>query len=143
LNFNEVKRIFEECPEIKALDQRIRADLFSRCTEQSLDNGAVLYAEGDPLNDTLYVLLSGSLSVEKGGSVLGIITEPQVIGEVAFFTTDAVRGATVRAASPNTAALRIDVDKDLQRDPAFASAFREILGKKAWERLVEDSQRGY
>jgi len=60
----------------------------------------VIYREGAPLDFTFGVLVSGDLIVEKGGSILGGIFERQIFGEMAYFTNERMRTATVRVGSP-------------------------------------------
>ncbi len=61
--------------------------------------GEVVLREGDSAG-AIWVLVSGSLSVVKGGIVVNLITQPgAVVGEVSVLL-DTVYGATVEATEP-------------------------------------------
>ena len=90
-----------------------------------LRRGAVLFRRGDAA-DRLYFLADGRLEVvEKGGSI-----EPgQMFGEIAFFTPDGTRSATVRCVEPGTV-LSIDETTFKQllfQNPAFGLEILSLI----------------
>ena len=139
MDFNEVKRIFKNCPDLKGLEETATSLLFWHSCETTLARNAIIYAEGTPLDDTLCVLLSGSLAVEKAGLVLGQITENQIFGEMAYFTRLHERTATVRVSSPHAGVLQIGLNSRELSTPPF-SALKKYLGLQAWDRFVSGSQ---
>lgn len=62
-----------------------------------VSEGETIFSEGDTAGDTGYVLLSGSVKVEKSYSESTICFAPALIGEAKQFVPGSARTATVRA----------------------------------------------
>lgn len=141
MEYDDFKRLLNESPELSGLDEASMAELFWRCHEESLPEGAVIYQEGAALDDTFGIVLSGDLIVEKGGSILGGILEQQMFGEMAYFTNQRQRTATIRVGSPTAVVLKIKLGSKELSSAHFA-AVRTALGLQTWNRFVNTSQSG-
>jgi hypothetical protein len=139
MQYNDVKQCLMDCPELKGLTHDSMAALFWRGQEQRIYKGDPIYLEDMHLDDTFCLLLSGTLQIERNGVAIGQIFAPQVFGEMAYFTASHSRTATVRAASPDTAILRIKLSTEELGSPQFAN-FKHFLGREAWDRFVSTSQ---
>ena len=140
MEFNELKQCFMRSPELSALDDASRAFLLSRGEEVSLEPGAVVYAQGAKLDDTFCVLLRGEVWVEKKGTLVGTIPPNQVFGEMAYFTPEHSRTATVRAGDDGATVLKVALTAADLHGGRF-EGLKEYLGRQAWVRFVSDSQR--
>jgi cyclic nucleotide-binding protein len=139
MQHNEIKQRFVECPELAGLDEIAAASLFWSGDQQTLEAGAVIYAEGDRLDGTFCLLLSGNLAVEKAGMVVGEVLERQIFGEMAYFTNPHSRTATVRVASPQALILKMQL-APAELGNARLTALKRYLGLQAWDRFVNTSQ---
>ncbi len=70
--------------------------LASLCEAVSLDEGDVLFEEGE-VGDALYIVVSGSLRVERNGQTISELGPGECVGEMAALDWEA-RSATVVAA---------------------------------------------
>ncbi len=70
------------------------AEMFA---EESVENGQVVCWENDP-SDSFYIVLNGSVAVEKNKKRINVLSKGDYFGEMALFD-DAPRSATVRAIS--------------------------------------------
>ncbi len=139
MEYNEVKQNLSRCPDLAGLDEASTSALLWRGEEQTLADGEVVYVEGEKLDHTFCVLLSGDLLVEKAGKEIGIISEQQVFGEMAYFTNQRARTATVRAGFPHAVVLKIRLTPaELGRPPL--GSLRKCLERKTWDRFVNTSQ---
>jgi Cyclic nucleotide-binding domain len=139
MEHNELKRVLLDCADLAGLDEPSVALLLWRAQQLSLPAGTAIYAEGAPIDDTFCLLLSGYLSIDRAGVVLGEISDQQIFGEMAYFTSLHARSATVRVGSEAALILKF------QMTPAeFASApfsvLKRYLGLQAWDRFVSNSQ---
>jgi AAA family ATP:ADP antiporter len=74
-------------------------------TERSLEPGETLYREGDPA-DAMYVVVSGSIRLERSGISIGVVGANEAFGTWSLFEQESrLTGATTGEAS---ALLRID-----------------------------------
>ena len=103
-------------PIFSDLDGENLAELASIAEVFERGPGDEFIREGD-MDDSLYVLVTGSVSVTKGGRTLAELGEGEVVGELAILDP-APRGASVRAIS-DVILLRID-----------AAAFFQIMDEK-------------
>jgi CRP-like cAMP-binding protein len=140
MQFNEVKRIFNGCPDLVGLDENSRARLFWRGECQTFLSGANIYTENTPLDDSFGILLSGTLLIERSWKVLGQMKGNPLFGEMAYFTKLKERTATVRAGSAEVHILRFSLAGEELADSHFTS-LKKFLGLQAWERFVSSSQR--
>ena len=99
----------------------------------------MIYAEGEKLDHTFCLLLSGWLAVEKAGNAVGEICEQQVFGEMAYFASARTRGATVRVGSMQAVILKFQLTEQQLNSPRF-SALKNYLGRQTWDRIVTTSQ---
>jgi len=139
MEFNDVKQRFLNSPDFAGLDDASRAFLFLRGEVARLAEGATIYAEGTLLDDTFCLLLSDYLVVERGGTVVGQISELQIFGEVAYFTHLHLRTATVRAGWPQATILKFQLSRP-ELETARFQGLKRYLGLQAWERFVSGSQ---
>lgn len=133
--------MLNESPETAGLDDSSIAALFWRCHLETINEGAVIYQEGVPLDFTFGMLIAGDLIVEKGGAILCGIFEHQVFGEMAYFTNQRVRTATIRVGSPQAVVLKFRLTMEELSSGPF-SALRMALGLRTWSRFVDTSQNG-
>lgn len=82
------------------------------CQERLLDNGELLFSEGDEAM-AMYVVKSGSLKVYKerstGVTVLGYVSAGEMVGEMAIFGHEPrIRMASVRAVEPTRLLVIVD-----------------------------------
>src|SRR5438876_7814365 len=131
MEFNKCKQLFRNCPDLKGLEESVYALLFWRGEERTFASGDVIYAEGSPLDDTFCFLELGELVVEKGGRVVGQITESRIFGEMAYLTRLRERTATVRVNAPEVRVFQIQLTSDEMITPQF-SALKSYLGLHDW-----------
>ena len=81
MEYSEVKRILVECSNLSGLDEAASAALFWRGEECSFREGEVIYVEGDKLDGTFCLLMSGDVIIEKAGEIIGGMSSCQRIGE--------------------------------------------------------------
>lgn len=141
MEYNDFRRRLNESPDLAGLDEPPVAALFWRCHEETLAEGAVIYAEGAPLDFTFGIVLSGDLIVEKGSSILGGIFERQPFGEMAYFTSQRSRTATIRVGSSWAVVLKFELTLE-ELDTLPFAALRTALGLQTWNRFVNTSQSG-
>ena len=77
------------------LDGEVLRDVEARAGWIQAKGGEVLFSEGDP-PDSIYVVLSGRLRAESGGTTLGEMGRGETIGEIGILSGEP-RSATVRA----------------------------------------------
>ncbi len=141
MEYNEFRQILNESPELAGFDETMASALFWHCQQETLPEGAVIYQEGAALDYTFGMVVCGDLIVEKGGSILGGILERQIFGEMAYFTNERERTATIRVGSPMAVILKFKLtEKELAR-PHF-TALRTTLELQTWNRFVNTSQSG-
>jgi CRP-like cAMP-binding protein len=129
-----------DCPDLEGLDETSIAALCRRGQEHILGEGETVYAEGEELDHTFCLLLAGELVVEKAGSPVGVISEQQIFGEIAYFTPLHTRTVTVRVDSTTAVVLKVHLTPAELENPHFL-ALRKCLGRKTWDRFVGDWQR--
>ena len=139
MEYSEVKRILAECPDLRGLDEGASTALFWRGEVSALGEGEVIYVEGEKLDGTFCLLLSGDVIIEKAGEIIGGIWEPQVFGEMAYFTRHQARTATVRVGSPEAVIVKFRLSPTELRSARF-STLRKCLGLHTWDRFVSTSQ---
>jgi len=141
MEYDNFRQLLSQSPELSGLDETTASELFWRCQEETLPEGTVIYQEGAPLDYTFGIVLSGDLIVEKGGSILGGILEHQIFGEMAYFTNERERTATIRVGSPLAVVLKFKLNAEELASPPLA-ALRAALGMQTWNRFVNTSQSG-
>lgn len=106
------------------------ADASSRSfNQQQFPPGAALIAQGGRLN-TMFVLRSGELQVERDGVVVTTIRQPGTIfGEMAVLL-DAPNSATVRAVTPVEVFVIPDAVAMLERHPHLLLQVARLLAKR-------------
>ena len=67
--------------------------------EGKANPGFVLFTQGDPYDDTAYILLQGSVTVEKGDSPSVEVSAPHLLGEMVQFSPVKERSATVTSST--------------------------------------------
>lgn len=103
--------------------------LSAHLDEFHLEPGDVLVLEGNP-SGPVWVLVSGELTVIKGGTEVNTITRPgAVIGEVSLLLGHH-HGATVQATTPATLRVASDGAAFLASDPAILRRVAEGLARR-------------
>jgi Cyclic nucleotide-binding domain len=136
MQYNDVKKIVTECVALSGLDEATQAFLLRHGDETSLDAGEMVYAEGTNLDDSFCVLLSGSLTIERGGRVVAETSKNEVIGEMAYFSPQHKRSATVRAASEKVSILKVQLPPENLASPLFAP-LKKCLALQTWHRPID------
>src|SRR6266446_1812947 len=139
MEYNEVKQSLIEGLGLAGLDEAAAAALFWRGEEQTPEEGAVIYAEDERLDQTFGLLLSGFLLVEKAGEVIGEISEHEIFGEMAYFTSQHTRTATVRVGSPQAVVLKFRLTP-AELGSGRLAALRSYLGQRTWDTFVCTAQ---
>ncbi len=139
MQYNEVKQCLMTCPDLAGLDDACVAALFWRSREITLEAGMVVYAESEKLDDSFCLVLSGDLIVERGGEIFGSILEKQIFGEMAYFTDQQTRNATVRVGSAQAVILKFHLTQGEMGSPRFAS-LKRCLSLQTWDKFVNTSQ---
>lgn len=78
MEYSEVKKVLGQCPDLQGLDEGASAALLWRGEECTLSEGEVIYVEGEKLDGTFCLLLSGDVIIEKAGEIIGGIWEQQI-----------------------------------------------------------------
>ncbi len=79
-------------------------EVFCAVSEEiDLDDGEIIMQEGYLAFESGYILLEGTVEVEKEGKLLAELTAPALMGEMAQFKSCDMRTATVRAKGPASA----------------------------------------
>ena len=120
------------CPNLTELEAAPTALLLWRSDEVVFREGEIIYEEGAKRDNTFCLLLSGELLVEKGGTLIGQISEGQIFGEMAFFSPEHTRTATVRVGSGQATALKIQLSPEELATVRLA-VLKKYLGLRAWE----------
>jgi CRP-like cAMP-binding protein len=139
MEYSEVQRILNDCADLRGLNECASAALFWRGEEQTLSEGQVIYKEGEKLDGTFCLLLSGDVIIEKGGTIIGGIWEQQIFGEMAYFTRQQVRTATVRVGSTEAVIVKFHLNREELGCEPF-STLKRYLGLHTWGRFVSTSQ---
>ena len=139
MDYEQVKAILSQSPDLAGLDEAAVAALFWLGEEQTLGEGEVIYAEGDKLDDTFCLLLAGDLIVEKAGAIIGGIVEHQIFGEMAYFTRERQRTATLRVGSTQAMLLKFHLAPEELGNARF-STLRRCLELHTWDRFVRTWQ---
>src|SRR5215217_7593446 len=100
MKYNQMKQTLRESVDLAELDDASLDFLIERAEEQRFQYNEIIYEEGTNLDHSFCVLISGDLIIESAGKITGGIVEQQVFGEMAYFTNQRMRTATVRVGSP-------------------------------------------
>lgn len=106
------------------------AEVASIAEELERGPGDLIIEEGD-IDDSLYVIVAGRVSVTKGGRVLAELSEGEVVGELALLDP-APRGASVRGVS-DVVLLRIDAShffEIMEEKHEMARAVMQVLARR-------------
>jgi len=113
--------IFNETPET------ILSELAPLMKEEQLESDTIIFEENDP-GDCMYIILSGKISIRKGGKELAILKENEVFGELSLLDNEP-RSATATA---KTDCMLYKIDHEpfyelLDTRPEIARGFIKIL----------------
>jgi len=113
--------IFKDTPE------HILADLAPLMEEEEYEINTDVFTEGD-VGDCMYIIYQGEVKIHKRSTVLAILKEKEVFGELALLDPE-VRSATATAIS-DCILFRIDQEpfyELLENRPEIARGFIKIL----------------
>jgi CRP-like cAMP-binding protein len=116
--------------------------LASECRLRDLEDGAVLFSDGEEGN-TMYVILSGELIVSKNGIEIARRSKGDYLGEMALIESQP-RSATVMSSMPS---LLLEITHEqfqskLASNPDSLMAIMKTLSSRARENLkIMDSQK--
>lgn len=102
--------------------------------------GATLFKEGDASGDFGFVLLTGTVAIEKDGNAAVFCDAPEILGEMQQFNPLHQRTATVRAGD-DTTVLAFSWTQFFNSvsgimSPEEVDRLREELGGLAWRHFV-------
>ena len=113
--------IFKDTPE------HILADLAPLMEEEEYEKGTIIFSEGE-IGDCMYIIHQGDVKIHKGNTMLAILKEKEVFGELALLDPE-VRSATATTQS-NCILFRIDQEplyEVIESRPEVARGFIKIL----------------
>lgn len=113
--------IFSETPET------ILSELAPLMQEEEAEEGTVLFSEGE-IGDCMYIIYKGDIKIHKGSTVLAILKEKDVFGELSLLDSE-TRSATATA---NSDCFLFKIDQEpfyelLESRPEIAKGFIKIL----------------
>jgi CRP/FNR family cyclic AMP-dependent transcriptional regulator len=96
---------------------------------RTVDSDELLVADGEPL-DTLFVLIEGSLRIEKRGTPVAYVTAPgSCVGEMSLLLGTPAT-ADVRAREPSELAVVESASTMIEREPALALVLARLLAAR-------------
>lgn len=135
MDYSAVKLAVQSCPELEGLDGGTLADLFWNATEKSVGRGRSVYKQGDVLDGSFCLLLSGTLNVSVDGVAVAQVAPPVLIGESAFATASHHRGATVQVSSDSATLLEFRPTEEM-----LAGPLKNLFATIAWDRWLTTTQ---
>ena len=113
--------IFKDTPE------HILADLAPLMQEEEFDQNTLIFKEGD-LGDCMYIIHQGDVKIHKGDTVLAILQEKEVFGELSLLDAEA-RSAS---ATTNSPCILFSINQEpfyelIESRPEVARGFIKIL----------------
>jgi hypothetical protein len=131
MDYSDVKEAVKSCPQLEGLDSAILAELFWIATEKNFVRGALVYKQGELLDGSFCMLLSGRLRVWIDEVSVTEISAPILVGESAFATISHTRGATLQVSSDVATVLEFRPSEEMLAGP-LSKLFAEV----AWERWL-------
>ncbi len=135
MEYNDVKNGLKAGLKFAGPDEATAAHLFWRGEELTLDQGDVIYSEGEALDQTFCLLLAGSVQIRKKESVVAELAEHRFFGEMAYFTSPKTRGATVIVSSMQAVVLKVHLTANELASARFGS-LRQYLSRHTWDRMM-------
>lgn len=113
--------IFKDTPE------HILADLAPLMREEEFDQNTLIFTEGE-LGDCMYIIHQGSVKIHKGDTVLAILQEKEVFGELSLLDAES-RSAS---ATTNASCILFRINQEpfyelIESRPEVARGFIKIL----------------
>ena len=100
LSIEEKKAVLSASSIFEGMPDELVERVAGRAGQIDFEAGELLCTDGEP-GDSVYLVASGELEVQKGSIVLAVISRGDMVGEMAVLTGE-VRNATVRARSSGT-----------------------------------------
>lgn len=107
-----------------------------------LESGELVIRQGD-VDQSLFIVLRGRFSVERGGKTIGALEGGHVFGELAFF--DAMRRLASVVAREESEVLKLSrprFDDMMRRDPKIACELALEIGRALSERYRNAEEHG-
>jgi CRP/FNR family cyclic AMP-dependent transcriptional regulator len=117
-------------------DKELR-QLVERGTRMNAPAGSKLTEEGEAA-DGAYLIVSGEVTVQRGGQEVGRLGPGEFIGEIALLNWSAARTATVEAAT-DLDVLKFSND-DVEQLAVVLPHFKRAMDDAAYSRLEGDSR---
>ncbi len=116
--------IFSDTPEI------ILAELAPLMQQKEVEQGILIFEEGEQ-GDCMYIILSGEIEIHKGKTMLAVLKEKEVFGELSLLDAE-TRSASATA---KTDCLLFKIDQEpfyelIESRPEVAMGFIKILCKR-------------
>ena len=142
---NAIPAVLAEIPFMHALPDSTRDDLIrvikDVSTPETIEEGTVVFTQGEPGTDIGYFLLEGDIEIAKSGAIPLQKSGPELLGEMKQFNPVGLRTATVNALSSldvlsfKWPELHSALEAYLSAD-AF-QAVEQALENYAWEHFTE------
>jgi flavin reductase (DIM6/NTAB) family NADH-FMN oxidoreductase RutF len=129
----QYERLLASVPLFASLAPELIEPILAAGTQRSYEKGDVIVREGDP-GDELFVILEGTVRVERGGRALKTFGPGEFFGEVAVLDGRPRSADVVAQGAATCLSLPRDVLREvLQREPAAAWAMLETLATRLRE----------
>lgn len=126
-------------PLFSDLDAESFRQVLNRLAPRSVEAGAAVFAEGDP-GDSIFVIASGSVRVERDGVVLGTLGEGEFFGEGAFFRRQPRSARVVAEASAELLELRRpDTEELMALHPGVGEALLAFYRRRVLDAVLASS----
>ena len=127
--------IFKDTPETTL------AELAPLMQEEEVEQDTVIFEENEP-GDCMYIILSGQIKIHKGKTLLAVLNEKEVFGELSLLDAE-TRSATATA---KTDCVLFKIDQEpfyelIDTRPEVARGFIKILCNRL-RQLNEKTARG-
>jgi hypothetical protein len=135
MEFNDVKNGLKAGLKLAGLDETTAATLLWRGRVQTLSQGDIIYTEGEELDQTFCLLLSGTLQIRNQQAVTTELAESRFFGEMAYFSKTLTRRATVTVSSMQAVILKFHLTAADLASTRFAR-LRSYFSRQTWDRMM-------
>ncbi len=101
MDLNVAMKMLKNCEQFKTLKKAELKKLLSIAQKKQFAMNDTIYKKGEPSNDKFCMIVSGTVKVvKKDGSILRLMGNSQVIGEIAAADSHHTRTVTMLATEP-------------------------------------------
>lgn len=121
--------MLSHCAQFKKLKKAELQKLLAMAMKRQFDAGETVYTKGEPSNDKFCMIVSGTVkAVKNDGSVLRLLGNSQVIGEIAVSDEHPTRTITMIATEP-TEVLEWYVSSISEQMPKVWKSLQALAGE--------------